>query len=308
MSEKNEPKSWTTTFGFGLLMGAADAVPGVSGGTIALIIGIYQKLISSISTCLDFVKDKFPSHSRSEFYSTFNFLFPLGCGMLCSYYVVTKILVGPDDSPGLLRQDSTGPYIFSFFFGLVLFSIREPWRYVTTPELKHYVLAVVGVLMVFIYTSFTLESDSDSKVMLIVGGMFAFTAMLLPGVSGALVLLTLGQYNSIASSFHGGGLEPLMYLILGGIIGLFTFVPVMKYMIDQYLDNTMAMLAGLMCGSLITLWPWKESYDGEGLSPNLYLQVLEDFTFASIFLTFLFFGGGIAASYGLKQFESKNRS
>ena len=308
MSEKNEPKSWTTTFGFGLLMGAADAVPGVSGGTIALIIGIYQKLISSISTCLDFVKDKFPSHSRSEFYSTFNFLFPLGCGMLCSYYVVTKILVGPDDSPGLLRQDSTGPYIFSFFFGLVLFSIREPWRYVTTPELKHYVLAVVGVLMVFIYTSFTLESDSDSKVMLIVGGMFAFTAMLLPGVSGALVLLTLGQYNSIASSFHGGGLEPLMYLILGGIIGLFTFVPVMKYMIDQYLDNTMAMLAGLMCGSLITLWPWKESYDGEGLSPNLYLQVLEDFTFASIFLTFLFFGGGIAASYGLKQFESQNRS
>ena len=308
MSEKNEPKSWTTTFGFGLLMGAADAVPGVSGGTIALIIGIYQKLISSISTCLDFVKDKFPSHSRSELYSTFNFLFPLGCGMLCSYYVVTKILVGPDDSPGLLRQDSTGPYIFSFFFGLVLFSIREPWRYVTTPELKHYVLAVVGVLMVFIYTSFTLESDSDSKVMLIVGGMFAFTAMLLPGVSGALVLLTLGQYNSIASSFHGGGLEPLMYLILGGIIGLFTFVPVMKYMIDQYLDNTMAMLAGLMCGSLITLWPWKESYDGEGLSPNLYLQVLEDFTFASIFLTFLFFGGGIAASYGLKQFESQNRS
>ena len=308
MSEKNEPKSWPTTFGFGLLMGAADAVPGVSGGTIALIIGIYQKLISSISTCLDFVKDKFPSHSRSEFYSTFNFLFPLGCGMLCSYYVVTKILVGPDDSPGLLRQDSTGPYIFSFFFGLVLFSIREPWRYVTTPELKHYVLAVVGVLMVFIYTSFTLESDSDSKVMLIVGGMFAFTAMLLPGVSGALVLLTLGQYNSIASSFHGGGLEPLMYLILGGIIGLFTFVPVMKYMIDQYLGNTMAMLAGLMCGSLITLWPWKESYDGEGLSPNLYLQVLEDFTFASIFLTFLFFGGGIAASYGLKQFESQNRS
>ena len=308
MSEKNEPKSWLTTFGFGLLMGAADAVPGVSGGTIALIIGIYQKLISSISTCLDFVKDKFPSHSRSEFYSTFNFLFPLGCGMLCSYYVVTKILVGPDDSPGLLRQDSTGPYIFSFFFGLVLFSIREPWRYVTTPELKHYVLAVVGVLMVFIYTSFTLESDSDSKVMLIVGGMFAFTAMLLPGVSGALVLLTLGQYNSIASSFHGGGLEPLMYLILGGIIGLFTFVPVMKYMIDQYLDNTMAMLAGLMCGSLITLWPWKEGYGGDGLSPNLYLQVLEDFTFASIFLTFLFFGGGIAASYGLKQFEAQNRS
>ena len=304
--EIKEPRSWPATFGFGLLMGAADAVPGVSGGTIALIIGIYQKLISSISTCLDFVKDKFPSHSRSEFYSTLNFLFPLACGMLCSYYVVTKILVGPDDSPGLLRKDSTGPYIFSFFFGLVLFSIREPWRYVATPELKHYLLAVAGV--VFVYTSINLESDSDSKVMLIVGGMLALTAMLLPGVSGALVLLTLGQYNSIAGSFHGGGLEPLMYLILGGIIGLFTFIPFMNYMISEYIDNTMAMLTGLMCGSLITLWPWKEDYGGDGLSPNLYLQVLEDFTFASIFVTFLFFGGGIAASYGLKQFESQNGS
>ena len=306
MSEKNESRSWPATFGFGLLMGAADAVPGVSGGTIALIIGIYQKLISSISICLDFVKAKFPSHSRSEFFSSFIFLFPLGCGMLCSYYLVTKILVGPDDSPGLLRQDSTGPYIFSFFFGLVLFSIREPWRYVSTLELKHYILAATGVLVVFIYTSFTLESDS--KVMLIVGGMFALTAMLLPGVSGALVLLTLGQYNSIASSFHGGDLEPLMYLILGGIIGLFTFIPFMNYMISEYIDNTMALLAGLMCGSLITLWPWKADYDANGLSPNLYLQVLEDFTFASIFLTFLFFGGGIAASYGLKQFEVQNRS
>ena len=307
MSEKNESRFWPATFGFGLLMGAADAVPGVSGGTIALIIGIYQKLISSISTSLDFVKGKFPPYSKSEFYSAFNFLFPLGCGMLCSYYVVTKILVGPDDSPGLLRKDSTGPYIFAFFFGLVLFSIREPWRYVPTPELKHYILAAVGVLIVFIYTSFTLESDSDSKVMLIIGGMLSLTAMLLPGVSGALVLLTLGQYNSIASSFHGGVLEPLLYLIIGGIIGLFTFVPVMKYMIDQYLDNTMAMLAGLMCGSLITLWPWKADYDGEVLSSNLYLQVLEDFTFASIFLTILFFGGGIAASYGLKHLEVQDR-
>ena len=149
MSEKNESRSWPATFGFGLLMGAADAVPGVSGGTIALIIGIYQKLISSISICLDFVKAKFPSHSRSEFFSSFIFLFPLGCGMLCSYYLVTKILVGPDDSPGLLRQDSTGPYIFSFFFGLVLFSIREPWRYVSIPEIKNYVLSAIGIYIVF---------------------------------------------------------------------------------------------------------------------------------------------------------------
>jgi putative membrane protein len=166
-------------------MGAADAVPGVSGGTIALISGIYLKLINSISTCLDFIKDTFSSESMPKFFSAFKFLFPLGCGMLCSYYIVTKILIGPEDSPGFLRQDVTGPYIFAFFFGLVLFSIKEPWNLVSVPDFKHYFLAAIGVLMVFIYTSFTLEESSgDSKVMLIVGGILALTAMLLPGVSG----------------------------------------------------------------------------------------------------------------------------
>jgi len=309
MSEKSETRTWPNIFGFGLLMGAADAVPGVSGGTIALIIGIYQKFISSISTCLDFTKNLFPSESKSVFFSAFNFLFLLGCGMLCSYYIVTKILIGPEDSPGLLRQDTTGPYIFSFFFGLVLFSIKEPWNLVSTPNFKHYFLAAVGVLIVFIYTNFTLEESSNSKLMLIVGGILALTAMLLPGVSGALVLLTLGQYHSIASSFHGGGLEPLIYLILGGIIGLFTFVPFMQYMISEYIDNTMAILTGLMGGSLITLWPWKEDYDIKGLSPNLGIsQIIDDFALVSIIITFLFFAGGIAASYGLKQLEVKNES
>ena len=310
MSGKSETRNWLNIFGFGLLMGAADAVPGVSGGTIALIIGIYQKLISSISTCLDFIKDKFPSESKPNFISAFNFLFPLGCGMLCSYYIVTKILIGPEDSPGLLRQDTIGPYIFAFFFGLVLFSIKEPWNLVSTPDFKHYLLAVMGALMVFIYTSFTLEESSDdSNVMLIFGGVLALTAMLLPGVSGALVLLTLGQYHSIASSFHGGDLEPLMYLILGGIIGLFTFVPFMQYVISEYMDNTMAILTGLIGGSLIILWPWKKDYDIKGLSPNLGIsQIINDFELVSIITTFIFFLGGIAASYGLKQLEVKNES
>ena len=310
MSEKSETRTWPNIFGFGLLMGAADAVPGVSGGTIALIIGIYLKLINSISTCLDSVKDPFSSESMPNFFSAFKFLFPLGCGMLCSYFIVTKILIGPEDSPGFLRQDVTGPYIFAFFFGLVLFSIKEPWNLVSVPDFKHYFLAAIGVLMVFIYTSFTLEESSgDSKVMLIVGGALGLTAMLLPGVSGALVLLTLGQYHSIASSFHGGDLEPLMYLILGGIIGLFTFVPFMQYLISEYRDNTMAILTGLMCGSLITLWPWKEDYDVKGLSPNLGIsQILDDFALVSIITTFIFFLGGIAASYGLKQLEVKNES
>jgi putative membrane protein len=289
-------------------MGTADAVPGVSGGTIALIIGIYRRLIISISDCLIFVKNRFPSDSRLNFFTSVTFLFPLGLGMLCAYYVVTKIIVGPDDSPGLLRDDSTGPYIFAFFFGLVLLSVREPWALVVNPESKHYFLAIFGILIILTYSSFNLESES-SRFLLILGGALALTAMLLPGVSGALVLLTLGQYMTIASSFHDGELEPLFFLIIGGIFGLITFVPFMNYMMTEYIDTTMALLTGLMCGSLITLWPWKENYDVEGLSPNLGLaQVFDNFTPTSLFLTFLFFAAGMLSSYGLKRFEIKKET
>ena len=303
---KSESMPNSRTFIFGLLMGTADAVPGVSGGTIALILGIYNRLISSIFVCLTFVKNKFPSDSRLKFFSSVTFLFPLGLGMLCAYYIVTKILVGPHDSPGLLRQDYTGPHIFAFFFGLVLLSVREPWTLVVNPDSKHYLLAAFGVLIILIYSSFNLESESSS-FLLIIGGALAFTAMLLPGVSGALVLLTLGQYTAIASSFHDGELEPLFFLILGGIIGLITFVPFMNYMMSEYMDTTMALLTGLMCGSLITLWPWKENYDVAGLSPNLDpTQVFDNFTVTSLCLTFLFFVAGMLSSYGLKHFEVEN--
>ena len=141
---------------------------------------------------------------------------------------------------------------------------------------------------------------------MIVAGTLALTAMLLPGISGALVLLTLGQYTIIASSFHDGDLEPFFFLVIGGVIGLFTFVPLMNYMISEYLDTTMAMLTGLMCGSLITLWPWKEIYDVEGLSPNLGIsQIIDNFTDASLFFTFLCLVIGMFSSYGLKHLEIK---
>lgn len=295
-----------STFGFGLLMGAADAVPGVSGGTIALILGIYRKLISSISSCLFFVKENFPSHSRADFITAFNFLFPLACGMLFSYYMVTKILVGPYDSPGLLRQASTAPYVFSFFSGLVLFSIREPWRYVHYPETKHYLLAVAGISIILVYSSLALDPGSKSMIWFIVGGALALTAMLLPGISGALVLLTLGQYTVVANAVHDLNLNIMFYFLSGGLIGLFTFVPFMNFMLLNYKEDVMSVLTGLMLGSLATLWPWKESYDSKGVSPNLGIgEVFENFELVSIIGTICFGFLGFGLYLVLKNLEKR---
>lgn len=282
------------TFRNGLLMGMADAVPGVSGGTIALILGIYDKLIFSLSECMSFVKEKFPSDSYSDFLSSFKFLFTLGLGMLTSYYFITKILVGSDEESGLLLSSSTAPYIFSLFFGLVLSSIREPWGLVKSRSQLQYLLCIAGICIVVAYTRLSL-GNNESNLLLIISGCLALTAMLLPGISGSLVLLTLGQYTIVAGSVHDLDFQILLYFLFGGLIGLLFFIPVMNYMLLTNRENIMSILTGLMIGSLSTLWPWKENYEAKGISPNLGItQVFEEFTILSILGTIscAFLGSG----------------
>ena len=176
-----------STFRSGLLMGMADAVPGVSGGTIALILGIYNKLIFSLSEFLNFFKKQFPSKSYNKFIESFQFLFTLGMGMIVSYYVITKVLVGSEDQQGLLLQSTTAPFIFSLFFGLVLSSVKEPWQRVETRTISRYMFCFTGFILVLLYTNLSLDNNGGN-LLLVIGGALALTAMLLPGISGALVL------------------------------------------------------------------------------------------------------------------------
>ena len=306
MDKKPIQKLNFRTFSHGLLMGIADSVPGVSGGTIALIIGIYYKLIESLTTFLNFFKDGFPSKSLNNFLSSIYFLLPLGLGIICSYYLVTKILVGPDEDPGLIRQTSTAPYVYAFFFGLVLVSIKEPWGEISAPSFDNYMLLLLGSFLIYFYTTLSINY-SDSNILLVMCGALALTAMLLPGISGALVLLALGQYTRIATAVHDFYLEPLFFFLFGGILGLVTFVPLMNFFLKQYREYTLSVLTGLMLGSLITLWPWKDSYDGEGLSPNLgFGQIVDIYGSLELILTILLFTLGMSSSFVLKRYLSEN--
>jgi len=295
------------SFGYGLLMGFADAIPGVSGGTIALILGIYEKLLNSLSIFVSFFKNGFPKSAQIKFINSLYFLLPLGLGMFFSYYVVTKILVGSESSPGLLMVKETGPYIYSFFFGLVLISIKEPWKFVSTPSKINYFIILLGIIVIFVYTKYPLENTGN--VFLVISGALALTAMLLPGVSGALVLLTLGLYEEIVGYVHDVKVIPLFYFFLGGLISLFTFVPLMNKMLNDHKELTMSALTGLMAGSLITLWPWKEDYGKGSLPDNLSIgEIVEEFSYWSIIFTVLFFVLGGFSSYGVKYFEKKLRN
>jgi len=301
----NKIKFEFSIFRNGLLMGMADAVPGVSGGTIALILGIYNKLIFSLSDFLTFFRKRFPSQSYNQFMISFQFLFTLGLGMIVSYYVITKILVGSENQPGLLLKSSTAPFIFSLFFGLVLSSVKEPWQRVSDRTIGRYALCFTGFSLVLLYTNLSLN-NSGGNFILVVSGALALTAMLLPGISGALVLLTLGQYTVVANAVHDSNFSIILYFLCGGLIGLFTFVPFMNFMLLNYKEDVMSVLTGLMLGSLATLWPWKETYDSKGVSPNLGLgQVFDNFDLVSIIGTICFGFLGFALYLALKSLEKK---
>ncbi len=249
--------------GSGLLMGGADAVPGVSGGTIALIIGIYERFIESLSTMVRsplLVRD---DAGRDQIKRALLFLIPLGFGIAVSYFLATKLLVGPKDTPGVLRRPDTAPMCYAFFFGLVLLSVREPWKRISSHGAQHWLAAAVGFGAAAGFAHLPYSGGESATWMLLLGGAGAISIMLLPGVSGSLFLVIIGQYNTVAQSVHDRDFATLGVFLLGIALGAATFVPVLRMLLRRVHDGTMSVLTGLMAGSLFALWPWKDNYESK---------------------------------------------
>lgn len=260
------------TFASGLLMGAADAVPGVSGGTIALIVGIYERFIESLGTMVRSPLLIGSADGRARIKTALALLVPLGVGLLIAYYLVTKILVGPEEDPGWLLRDDRAPLCYAFFFGLVLFSLREPWRRISKVTLAHIAAALVGCAAAALFVGLPYLSGDPELWMICLGGAGAIAVMLLPGVSGSLLLVILGLYTTVAGAVHDRDLGIIGVFLLGMTFGVATFVPFLRYLLRVRHDLTMAALTGLMAGSLRALWPWKTHYDPK----NVELGAMEN--------------------------------
>ncbi len=265
----------------GLLMGAADAVPGVSGGTIALIIGVYQRFIEALHDAVRTPLHLFTAQGRARLKPAYGLLVPLGAGILVSYYLVTKLLVGPTASPGILLRDSTAPVCYGFFFGLVLLSLREPWRRIEEASWMHAAVAVLACAGAAVFVGLPYRNGSPETWMLLFGGAGAIAVMLLPGISGSLLLVILGQYTTVAEAVHDRDAVPLLVFAAGLVAGVVTFVPFLRYLLRSRHDLTMAALTGLMAGSLRALWPWKVGYNpkvgsmaNEGIGDQVALVVV----------------------------------
>jgi putative membrane protein len=203
---------------------------------------------------------------------------------------------------GLLRRADTAPLCYAFFTGLVLFSLREPWHRIRSVTPACWSAALAACVIVAWAVTLDHARTEPAPWMLLYGGALAIAVMLLPGISGSLMLLVLGQYTTIAGAVHAPDFMRLGIFGAGIVLGLLLFIPFLKRLLRTHHDVTMAALTGLMAGSLVALWPWKSHYD---LKDHAQGQMTNVAIGANWPLVLLFAALGAGAVWGLRVLERR---
>lgn len=235
----------------GIAMGAADVVPGVSGGTIAFISGIYEELISSINN----IRPSLFKTLKNEGFKSFweqangNFLASLFTGIFISLFSLATIVSWLLENEPIL--------LWSFFFGLVSASIFFVGKEIEKWTIASIFALVLGAVVAFYITTLPPNENIDSLPFLFLSGALAVCAMILPGISGAFILVLLGSYKTILEAVHERDIKIVVTVALGAIFGLLSFAKLLKWMFSNFKNLTLALLTGFIIGSLNKIWPWK---------------------------------------------------
>jgi putative membrane protein len=237
----------------GFFMGVADLIPGVSGGTIAFICGIYGRLINGIKSFdieairlvfrfdLESLRRKIP----------FFFFIPLGLGLITAVFTLSKLLS---------HLFQTHPVeLWAFFFGLILGSIvllsRETWPW----KVREWTTFLVATILAFLVVGLPVMKTPDTLAFLYLSGAIAICAMILPGISGSYVLVILGKYGQVLDAINSRDFLSLAVFGAGIVTGILSFVRVVSWLLQRYRRVTLIALTGVMTGALRTVWPWKET-------------------------------------------------
>lgn len=238
----------------GIAMGAADVVPGVSGGTIAFISGIYEELLGSISNININLFKTLKNEGLKKAWQQVNgaFLLALFSGIFISIISLAKAIKWLLENEPIL--------LWSFFFGLVLASIIYIAKQITKWNFISFFVLIVGAFLAYYVTTLNpLVSENSSPLFLFLAGSIAICAMILPGISGAFVLVLLGAYKPILSAVNERDVKTIAIVGLGAIVGLLSFSKILKWLFEHYKNYTLAILTGFIIGSLNKIWPWKET-------------------------------------------------
>ncbi|HPE83037.1 MAG: DUF368 domain-containing protein [Aequorivita sp.] len=250
----------------GLAMGAADVVPGVSGGTIAFISGIYEELIETIHNIdLGFIKIwKKEGFSKAWKHYNLSFLLALFSGVFISIISLAKLITWLLEVFPIM--------VWSFFFGLVIASIVHVGKQITNWRLTVIVALIIASVLSYLITIADPIGSPESTWFLFLAGFIAIIAMILPGISGAFILLLMGAYTTVIgivtqlgegittfnSSLFLSALGKLLIFGIGAILGLKMFSRVLNWMFKHHKNLILAVLTGFMIGALNKIWPWKE--------------------------------------------------
>lgn len=238
-------------FAKGFCMGASDVVPGVSGGTMALILGIYEELIQSIKA-LDgeLLRMVLKGHILQALQTApIRFLLPLGMGILTAIFTLAK---------GLSWLLETHPIaIWSFFFGLVLASAIMVGRRIEEWTLPPFISLLISAIGAYVLVALVPVNTPETLSFIFLCGAIAICAMILPGISGSFILVLLGKYHFILDAVGRLDILVLSVFTAGTATGILLFVRLLNWLLKHYNQITMAALTGLMIGSLRKIWPWK---------------------------------------------------
>lgn len=237
----------------GLAMGAANVIPGVSGGTIALITGIYERLINAIKSCdLTAARLFFTGQWKACWqHIDGQWLSILLGGVAISIISLARLF------EFLLEHQEQNT--MAFFFGLILLSILYVARGVTHWSLPAIAALVIGTTVAMGIAMLAPASQNDGMAYLFLCGVLAISSMILPGLSGSFVLILLGNYALVLGAISSFSLSVLIPLALGCAFGLVAFSHVLAWVFKRFADITLAVMTGFVIGSLVVIWPWKNA-------------------------------------------------
>ena len=243
----------------GFAMGSADVVPGVSGGTMAFILGIYEELITSIRDLLSPAAARLVLRFKIKAaldILPWKFLVAVGIGIILAIFTLAPYLEWTLENQPVL--------LWSFFFGLVAASIITVSKKVNHWGAGTIIGAVIGAIAAYLIVGLVPAETPNTAWFLFFSGFVASCAMILPGISGSFILLLLGKYQTVLTAVNDRDFVVLLVVALGVAVGIVTIAQILSRLFKRYHDVTVAVLIGLMAGSLRKIWPWKETIDVPG--------------------------------------------
>ena len=281
-----------TNFLKGMGVGSANVIPGVSGGTIALITGIFERLINALKSFnLTAIKLFFTGKFR-EFakHTDLWFLASVGCGVLAAILTVARIFE---------YMFANYPiYLWSFFFGMILVSIYYVGITIEKINFKTVLSFIIGTAIALFIAFGTPAKENSNILYLIICGAVATCSMILPGLSGSFVLVLMGNYQLIMiDAVNDLNLKILIPVVIGGVVGLLAFSHLLSWIFKNYRDITISVLTGFILGSMPIIWPWKNdviTYFGSEAKVTGYDYYLPELNMEfAIALVILLIGAGI---------------